>query len=391
MSPSPSPDGSPSPCCGSEPPSNSSSNKLQIPLPLTKWINGAVYQFVNTNTPSSSSAPGQGVSVFLTPALKIAWCLANYICQAEASTTNNLEDAVKDAAVQLPAPSSDWADKIMVQLVSPSEMSINNPQSEDELAKKLTDDLNDLISGQEGVLSDDNSSSSQIPYLSVVGAQFALPNDDDKVNVNSGGINGTQLERMQRIHSLGLVLYKIFSGGENPNNTASAYNKNGNQGAIPELDIANTLKLTDAFDDLGDIDDIFDEGGEESQTNREKKAIRVEENEMKLLRDKGIPDPLVALIGNMLDAIKCDLSGNETYSQMIDVACDLRLMLDKPGTFLYGIDVGRLSVTGLQISETTIFGREREIATLQESYRRAKEGKNEMAIISGELFPVSGC
>lgn len=333
------------------------------------------------------------MSVFLTPALKIAWCLADYICQAEASTTNYLEGHnVKDAAVQLklPAPSSDWADNIMVQLVSPSEMSINNPQSEDELAKKLTDDLNDLISGQEGVLSDDNSSSSQIPYLSVVGAQFALPNDDDKVNVNSGGINGTRLERMQRIHSLGLVVYKIFSGGETPN-TASAYNKNGNQGAIPELDIGNTLKLTDAFDDLGDIDDIFDEGGNESQTNREKKTIRVEENEMKLLRDKGIPDPLVDLIGNMLDAIKCDLSGNDTYSQMIDVACDLRLMLDKPGTFLNGIDMGRLSATGLQISETTIFCREREIATLEESYRRAKEGKSEMAIISGESFPVSDC
>ena len=61
--------------------------------------------------------------------------------------------------------------------------------------------------------------------------------------------------------------------------------------------------------------------------------------------------------------------------------CDLQLMLDKPSVYLYDQDMGRLSTTGLQFG-ATVFGRNAELSTIKEVYRRTVSGDSELVTIT---------
>lgn len=69
------------------------------------------------------------------------------------------------------------------------------------------------------------------------------------------------------------------------------------------------------------------------------------------LMRKGLPVSLCNLIGDMIDSMNGDLSGDEAYPAMSDVRCDLQLMLDKPDRFLHDMNLEKLTVTGLQLNE----------------------------------------
>ena len=59
--------------------------------------------------------------------------------------------------------------------------------------------------------------------------------------------------------------------------------------------------------------------------------------------------------------------------------CDLQLMLDKPSVYLYNQDMGRLSTTG---TGATVFGRNAELSTIKEVYRRTVSGDSELVTIT---------
>eukprot|EP00985_Skeletonema_marinoi_P011488 scaffold5474_cov81-Skeletonema_marinoi.AAC.1 len=84
----------------------------------------------------------------------------------------------------------------------------------------------------------------------------------------------------------------------------------------------------------------------------------------------------------MLDCINGTLSGDDAYQSMSHVRDDLQLMLERPAIYLYDQDMGRLSMTGLQLGDT-VFGRNEELSSLKECYRRSVSGKTEFAFISG--------
>jgi len=75
------------------------------------------------------------------------------------------------------------------------------------------------------------------------------------------------------------------------------------------------------------------------------------------------------------------LRKDETYDDLSEVRDDLQLMLDKPSVYLYDQDMGRLSTTGLQFG-ATVFGRNAELSTIKEVYRRTVSGDSELVTIT---------
>ena len=102
------------------------------------------------------------------------------------------------------------------------------------------------------------------------------------------------------------------------------------------------------------------------------------------LKAKGLPLALCDLIANMLGCINGNLSGGDAYQNISEVRDDLQLMLDKPAIYLYDQDMILLSnAGGLQFGET-MFGRNAELSSMKDAYRRSVSGDNELvSIISG--------
>jgi predicted ATPase len=101
------------------------------------------------------------------------------------------------------------------------------------------------------------------------------------------------------------------------------------------------------------------------------------------LKAKGLPRALCDLVTNMLDCANGTISKDDTYHNMSEVRDDLQLMLDNPSIYLRDQDMGTLSTTGLQIGGT-VFGRNAELSTIIDAYRRSVSGESELVTISGQ-------
>eukprot|EP00956_Cyclotella_meneghiniana_P008825 scaffold12097_cov28-Cyclotella_meneghiniana.AAC.3 len=111
--------------------------------------------------------------------------------------------------------------------------------------------------------------------------------------------------------------------------------------------------------------------------------LRLCESSCEYLRLMGITGPICNLILNMLDSVYGDLCGDESYTNMAQVAYDLQLMTDKPSKFLRGLDMEKLSVSGLPINDIEI-PREEEFEAIKSCYNRSISWSCEIAIIRGE-------
>ena len=100
------------------------------------------------------------------------------------------------------------------------------------------------------------------------------------------------------------------------------------------------------------------------------------------LKGNSVPGQLCDLIANMIDCINDTLSGEDAYQSMTSVRNDLQLILERPAIYLYDQDMGTISTTGLQFRDT-VFGRNQEISSLKECYRRSVSDNTEFALISG--------
>lgn len=339
----------------------------------------------------------------------------------------------------LPQPGGDWAANIVIHLSEGrTNGSANEGYDDDDVQAVLDSFLEDEEpkqpprrdhhddDGNGG--SNDGENGATIEYLKVVSATINTPNDTIRGSAASDAI-----KKMQRIHSLGLVFYEIFSGGESPPSPPTTNNINSGETSefadlsfdpLPHeqadgtVNLASALDILDLFgengvneehelmlassspgvdrgDDSLEKDTVIDGAQNNSNNNGRKKQARRSSRaistlkgttlipSMEPLKLKGIPTPLCDLIYNMIDSINGDLSGNEAYKDISDVKNDLQLMTERPVQFLYELDLDRLSVTGLKLNETT-FGREEEFARIKSLYLRSTiGGGSALAIITG--------
>lgn len=387
-------------------------------LPLREWINLAVISVDTTDEPFSAfGADPRNLAVtsdeFVASALVVARSLAVQIHRAEEEEEKEeqqphngfIEEGVGVGGgggghhpsfsdrrhhhrnFLPPAPGNDWAGHVTVRL-SPSsgsggaERGIGGDDDEGNLGEPL-----DFRSSNW----ENNAQGDEAPpyYLSVENASFS----SSSMNCFRGGCrNGDESIKLRRIFSLGLVFYEIFSGGERPSKLPNGNAVSEMFAALPfsnpqgtTVNLANTLRIDDANDDVGDSDSLTDEvfcG--EGQRRAKRSAVRSNAKTLAVsvdpLKLKGLPGPLCDLIANMVNCVDGD---DEAYSRLSDVISDLQLMLDKPTQFLHDLDLEMISMRGLQLNET-IFGRNAELATLQDSYRRSISGhSSECGLIAG--------
>ena len=344
-------------------------------------------------------------------------------------------NTMNNGLLGLPKPgSTDWINQITVHLSS----SKNNNNTFDEFA--VGGDIQPLpfngsstvhrTNSQNGELQDmlhsimSNSSvtdplssqtvSSSSPYLNVGKVEILVASPSDN-GTNGGAAAGTynNINEMLYIYSLGLVFYQLFSGGEDL--PPDIIMEPPPPLAMQENDIGVQQFQAAFFDDLNvqedDIDDALlslfdDDDNDDEETKRasKKKSIGPSSthvgnaiaaatmdgsrsqtilDSMDGLKLKGVPASLCNLIGNMIDSINGDLSGEEAYRTMSDVKVDLQLMIDKPNQFLSDIEIDKLAVSGLLQLDEYELGRDDEFLTLQGSYARSISGGNECGVIIG--------
>eukprot|EP00984_Skeletonema_dohrnii_P006212 scaffold2234_cov80-Skeletonema_dohrnii-CCMP3373.AAC.1 len=312
---------------------------------------------------------------YLMSALRVAHSLADGLCEAEDNFAekgggeNNNDDELLSSL--LPAPGTNWADKVQVHLSSEG--------AEFNEISKL--------------------------HFNIKRADF-LPSGE------AADSRGEREDGMRRIYSLGIVLYEIFSGGERPPETEMGEQIGGGKpdDGTAELsqelsqetsekldpflidDVAAELNLFDGIIDdryslCNDIggDDFFNvENDRKSKRQTQSCSYKVYDVSVEPLKAKCLPGSLCDLVANMLDCANGSPSpsGEDSYHNMSEVRDDLQLMLDKPTIYLYDQDIGRLSITGLQFGGT-VFGRNAELSTVKDAYRRSVSGGSELVIISG--------
>eukprot|EP00985_Skeletonema_marinoi_P008493 scaffold3856_cov73-Skeletonema_marinoi.AAC.1 len=205
-----------------------------------------------------------------------------------------------------------------------------------------------------------------------------------------------------------IVFYEIFSGGERP---AELEQKQIGETTDNGFETAVTEELSEGFNpfhqggtigrdsaelsiyqhllsdyNLSDDDSTSYDMAFQGDGPRKKRAQNENYNMCSVsvdpLKEKGLPTSLCDLVANMLDCTNGTLRKDETYQDMTEVRDDLQLMLDKPSIYLHDQDTGRLSTTGLQIGDT-VFGRNAELSTIKEAYRRSVSGDSELVTIYG--------
>eukprot|EP00984_Skeletonema_dohrnii_P008073 scaffold2955_cov100-Skeletonema_dohrnii-CCMP3373.AAC.1 len=297
---------------------------------------------------------------YLMPALRVAYSLANQICEEEATGKS-------------PTLSVDWVDNIVVHdnnnRVGCESMNVNDDGGRrgsldsiafldslgfdpsdaggdnfaDNLFETVINDHDDGTTFSEG----ERDGGIEEGYDDYIKAHFASSlfntNDDD---------SGLGRDAMQRIYSLGVVFYVLFSGGERPAANFSTATEvveqklSGKSDTETEelsqelsedldrlpfhqpapIDLAVELSLLDGIGDdeyvqdpLGDNN--FHDAPQHPNENPKKRHSSQQNRNIsnscsvpvESLREKGLPSPLCDLVANMLDCTNASLSGEDSY------------------------------------------------------------------------------
>jgi hypothetical protein len=210
-------------------------------------------------------------------------------------------------------------------------------------------------------------------YLQVDSAEIQCPER------YSGKRNSyTERDKLQRIFSLGLVFYELFSKGGSPPPELQALAST--EGAFVSL---STLTLTGKE---GQTDEYMNASKRQQRSN-ETGLCQLSFEFLKLI---GLPASICSVIFNMLDCVYGDLSTDDCYTSMDDVASDLQYIMSKPTLLFKGLDFESLSLTGLQLNENEMLGKD-EFELIQACYLRSVSGSSELAIISGSSGTGKSC
>ena len=365
---------------------------------------------------------------YLMPALRLAYSLVDQICKEEAKG-------------KFPTPSVGWVDYIVVYSNNRGGCKYGRRESLD--SQGFIDSLGfNASDAGEDIFDTDNNFLDEIINVGTtlseeerhhqgidggcdIRAEFAPSLFLFNVMTNERDEEDDGLERnfiKQRIYSLGVVFYVLFSGGERPAHfptlTELVEKKLTVKSDTETKELSQELsKDLDSlpFDQAAPVDlegglSMFDRSGDEYVRDRDRDLLDNSNNfdapqdqnpkkkhssqqtggscnkspgNVQSLREKGLPSPLCDLVANMLDCTNGTLSGEDSYQSMSDVRGDLRLMLDNPNTFLRDLDMTKLSTTGLQFIEKTMFGRNMELSSIKDAYGRSISGESELVTISG--------
>ncbi|KAL3805299.1 hypothetical protein HJC23_009006 [Cyclotella cryptica] len=373
-------------------------------IPLREWIKGALDPERVGNSSFSAASPQ-----YVASCLRVAVCLSRQISDAEEFSNEGLW--------LLPIDNADWAGSVAVKLTQVGDIDGYGNAAEIEQLPRVHSTTHDASAGDLKT----NSSASLVHFPSdtceIVAA--SLHNDcfhnvdsaeistEGHADVTSRGVSFDPLSsdmKLQRIFSLGLVFYELFSGGKLPPpqltlalseyiaaRPAEAAKETGTLGSLPndetnegpgrseQLNISATLKIDTDEEDVYEISDRYHAEGARKKLPECQSLLK---SSIESLKRLGLPYPLCDLIHNMLDCINGELSGEESYTKMSDITLDLQLMIDEPMKFLHDLDLVHLSSRGLQLTGNLSI-RDEEFASLQCAYRRAVSGSSEVAIISG--------
>eukprot|EP00804_Cyclotella_cryptica_P021186 CCRYP_001485-RA/>CCRYP_001485-RA protein AED:0.02 eAED:0.02 QI:1/1/1/1/1/1/2/1352/1114 len=385
-------------------------------FPLRRWIKRA--------TELQGSNHGHPITqAYLATSLRIAISLADQISDAEELLSAvGLSSGLESLPPPFPVACVDWADCVTVGLklssddsellrslpvdgdlfrTSCSEEEVQ-PEDFEKLLKLIVEDATEgerERDREDEKISRANADDTSGSFFSVDWAQLSSDSSNNISN-NANDHAGTINERLQRIYSLGLVLYELFSGGDLPPPDLLVVH-NASEGSLSamrsfslSLNVSDEINIwgssnndnfsCDGLDNEFDMDYVsrskrqyFPPGQSISSSSQSICNVSVDH-----LRVKGVPTPLCDLIHNMIDCINGDFMGNDSYCQMSEVTSDLQLMLSKPSVYLHDLDVNRISVTGLELDEAT-FVRDEELASLQSAYQRSVMGSSELAIVTG--------
>ena len=328
-------------------------------IPLSELIRS--FQTFDYTTASSS----------LIPALRLTCSLADEILKAKEETGRS------------PTPRIDWIDSIVVY-------------SQSNRSNQIDFDI-DIENAFDNILTDDDDDDGDI-RVEILPALFDNTENDE-----------TQMDGI--LYSLGIVFYEIFSGGERPaeleQKQIGETTHGGETGAEELFDeedfnpflqgetihhdgelsmyqnLLSDYNLSDD-DSRSSYDMAFQGDGDGPRKRRtQNENYNMCSVSVEPLKEKGVPRSLCDLVANMLDCANGTLRKDETYQDMSDVRDDLQLMLDKPSIYLHDQDMGRLSTTGLQTGDT-VFGRNAELSTMIDAYRRSVSGgESELVTIFG--------
>ena len=327
---------------------------------------------------------------YIAAALRIALSLTK-------QANNNDDDCSEDRGLPPPFPISciDWTDSIEVTLKKSDDSENTGP------SQKREDGADENIGGAAAPVP---------PHLNVAGAKIVCNGHIDE----SYQVNNTDNE-LQRIYSLGLVLYQVFSIGQVPlaqellvvsspdgeftpfSSCPGPMNDRGSHSNVTTAHLDNfarTLNVSDEGVHANGHISSTKRPARESETSTIKRRFSSSRSKISsgivrcdepidLLRMQGVPSSICDLIYNMIDCINGSLMGNESYSRMSDVTLDLQLMLHKPSIYLDPLDKDRMLQVGLELDENMPFGRDQEFATLQSAYQRSISGSSELAVITG--------
>lgn len=342
-------------------------------LSLRQWIEGARGNGVDSAEQKVSPA-------YIMASIRISISLLKPIVTSEETGD----------PCRLPACGADWAEKITVELQNNSVPGLSSsvpagptafPYSEGE--DQLDDD--ELLArldaiGQEGGelgISQKNDSSQEAlgedELLEVFDAirqedVFSTENDAIYLDVVSAKLVEDEYwddDKLKQIHSLGLVLYELFSQGQTSSQLLPD-SFSDHKGESPRY-FADRLHLTD--------------GTEYDDQYRKKKGKASSSSDLHLnhLRFKGLPSQLCDLIFNMIDSGNGDWRGSDSFTRFSEVLFDMQLMLDRPLTYLADVV---LDNPKLELREE-MFAREKEYTMVQSAYRRSVTGSPEIVLIGG--------
>eukprot|EP00804_Cyclotella_cryptica_P007107 CCRYP_014514-RA/>CCRYP_014514-RA protein AED:0.02 eAED:0.01 QI:0/1/0.8/1/1/1/5/397/1398 len=435
-------------------------------IPLKQWIQGALEcsqpdddddDDNNNNISTVALSPA-----YLTNALRIALALTQQISDVEESSTSQsscCDDVVTCLPPPFPVACIDWADCITVRCCcssskepndekhfghdesltnapttsssprnSPSSLLASSLQSDrwdDDALDELLGNIAREIEGETVPLPENTATVTTMDapplprrginggyFLHVENARlFYIPSEDSHPVDSSPSLSSSS-EKLQRIYSLGLVFYELFSGGDLPpldllvvssrngedlailslGRAVEGEGKEEERSSVRPLDhFASMLNMSDdthanmePYDSQHVYNTSYRSKKRQSFSSRSRQTTGVVSSRSSLdsLCMKGVPIRLCDLICNMIDCINGGLMGNESYSKMVDVTYDLQLMLDKPFVYLHDLDVDRLSLHGLELDDT-LFERNNEFECLQCAYRRSLSGSPELGIITG--------
>ncbi|KAL7520168.1 hypothetical protein ACHAWX_004912 [Stephanocyclus meneghinianus] len=352
-------------------------------IPLRQWIKGAL----DSNVMVSCSQGSAISSDYLSSCLTIALSLSKQISDAEALSNETLRSLPLDS----------WTGCVRVKVKYNGNANAGGQDVLKEPSTWATADDSEstrLEAVLDSIREEDDfdaASFQNIFFRKVDSAEIFVDKILRRPSTNEDRFDFySSRGKRQRIYSLGLLFCELFSGGRMPMSirapSAGAFDaplhpmRNNDHGLIPtgfeRLNLATMTKLNEDNDD-GSRGHNYT--GTRKKLHKSQATLNSSIESIKLL---GVPYPLCDLLYNMLDCINGDLTGDEAYTEMSDVAADLQLMIDKPSLFFHDLDVVTLSSSGLQLKDN-LFMRDGEFASLQCAYDRAVSGSSEVAIISG--------